>query len=133
MRLPLTHRSIMMLAVILLGACITACGTSISRETLLKQMLEGTAPLIVDVRSQGEYDTDHIPGSVYIPFYTIGSGLEQKGFSKDAPVALYCEHGPRAGIAGLSLFLSGYERVFSLEGHMKEWRNNEYPVEIKTH
>jgi rhodanese-related sulfurtransferase len=123
----------MMLAVVLLGSGVTACGTSISQEALLKQMLDGTAPLIVDVRSQGEYDTDHIPGSIHIPFYAIGSGLEQKGFPKDAPVVLYCEHGPRAGIAEFSLFLSGYERIFSLEGHMKEWRNNEYPIEIKTH
>jgi rhodanese-related sulfurtransferase len=122
-----------MLAAVLLGSGVTACGTSISRETLLMQMLEGTAPLIVDVRSQGEYDTDHIPGSVHISFYAIGSGLEQKGFPMNAPVVLYCEHGPRAGIAELSLFLFGYERVFSLEGHMKEWRNNEYPIEIKTH
>jgi rhodanese-related sulfurtransferase len=129
----LLNRFLMMLAVVLLGSGVTACGTSISRDALLKQMLDGTAPLIVDVRSQGEYDIDHIPGSVHIPFYAIGSGLDQNGLPKDAPVVLYCEHGPRAGIAGLSLFLSGYERVFSLEGHMKEWRNKEYPIEIKTH
>jgi rhodanese-related sulfurtransferase len=127
------NRSIMMLVVFLLGSGVTACSTGITREVLLKRMQEGAAPLIVDVRSQGEYDTDHVPGAMHIPFYAIGSGLEQMGFAKDAPVVLYCEHGPRAGIAGLSLFLSGYERVFSLEGHMKAWRNNEYPVEIKTH
>jgi rhodanese-related sulfurtransferase len=44
-------------------------------------------------------------------------------------VLLYCEHGPRSGIASFLLFLSGYENVYSLEGHMKGWRGNMFPVE----
>lgn len=102
-------------------------------EELLKRMQEGTAPLIVDVRSQGEYDRDHVPGAVHIPFYSISSGLRQLGYPKTDPVLLYCEHGPRAGFAGISLYLSGYEKVFSLEGAMKNWRKKEFPIEIGAH
>ena len=112
--------------------CVVGCATNISREDLLRQMQEGTAPLIVDVRSQGEYDRDHVPGAVHIPFYAIGSGLSVVGFSKKDPLVLYCEHGPRASIASFTLFLSGYERVYSLEGHMKGWRTKEFPIEIIT-
>jgi rhodanese-related sulfurtransferase len=45
---------------------------------------------------------------------------------------LYCEHGPRSDIAGFSLYLSGYEKVYSLEGAMKAWRKNEFPIEVIT-
>jgi rhodanese-related sulfurtransferase len=109
------------------------CAATITREDLLRQMQEGTAPLIVDVRSQGEYDRDHLPGAIHIPFYTISSGLSETGQSKNEPLVLYCEHGPRAGIAGVSLFLSGYDKVYSLGGHMKVWRKSSFPIEIISH
>jgi rhodanese-related sulfurtransferase len=109
------------------------CATGITRDDLLKLMQSEHAPLIVDVRSQGEFDRDHVPGAMHISFYSIDSGLRETGFSKKDPVVLYCEHGPRSGIAGLTLILSGYGRVYSLEGHMKGWRKNEFPIEIITH
>lgn len=117
----------------LVPTCVAGCAVSMTGEDLLKRMQEGNAPLIVDVRSQGEYDRDHVPGATHIPFYSISSGLKQLGHSKADPVVLYCEHGPRAGIAGISLFLSGYDNVFSLDGHMKNWRKKEFPIEIVTH
>ncbi len=106
------------------------CATSVTRDQLLHQMLEGQAPYIVDVRSQSEYDRDHVPGAVHIPFYAINDGLAEIGFSKKDPVVLYCEHGPRASIASFMLFLAGYAKIYSLEGHMKGWRANEFPLEI---
>jgi rhodanese-related sulfurtransferase len=127
------NRDTTILFTLFLCTAITACGTGIARDALLRQMQTGNAPLIVDVRSQEEYDRDHLPGAVRIPFYSIGSGLQQAGFLKKNPVVLYCEHGPRAGIAGFTLFLSGYEQVYSLEGHMHTWRSHEYPIEIKNH
>jgi len=109
------------------------CATGISREALLEKMKGEPAPFIVDVRSQGEFDKDHIPGAVHIPFYSVSSGLSNIGISKKDLLILYCEHGPRSGIASLTLFLSGYEQVYSLDGHMQGWRNNAYPIEVITH
>ena len=116
-----------------LAIICAGCASTITRDDLLRQMQEGTAPLIVDVRSQGEYDRDHLPGALHIPFYTINSGLVELGHSKNEPLVLYCEHGPRASIAGFALFLSGYDTVYSLEGHMKGWRKNSFPSEIVSH
>ena len=115
---------------LILTVAVAGCATGISRTDLLKEMQEGTAPLIVDVRSLGEYDRDHIPGAVHIPFYSISSGLRDAGVSSKDPLVLYCEHGPRAGIAGFLLFFAGYGNVYSLDGSMKGWRKKEYPVEI---
>ena len=118
---------------LIIGAPVAGCATNITREDLLKQLQSDAPPLVADVRSQSEYDRDHVPGAVHIPFYSIGSGLKELGYPKTDPVVLYCEHGPRSGIAGFSLYLSGYEKVYSLEGSMKGWRKNEFPIEIITH
>src|SRR6185369_2277834 len=108
---------------------LCGCATAIARADLQKKLLESPAPLIVDVRSEGEYSADHIPGAVHIPFYSIGSGLKLLSIPKEKPVVLYCEHGPRAGLAGISLYFQGFEKVYSLDGHMKGWRESGLPVE----
>jgi rhodanese-related sulfurtransferase len=117
----------------LLVAVVCGCATGITREELLKKLQAAPAPLVVDVRSQGEYDKDHIPGAVPVPFYSILSGVKKTGLAKKDPVVLYCEHGPRSGIASLTLYLSGYEQIYSLDGHMKGWRANGFPIEVITH
>ena len=125
-------RIITILAITLV--CIsTGCATGISREALLEKMKADSAPFIVDVRSQGEFDKDHVPGALHIPFYSVSSGLKKIGFSKKDLLVLYCEHGPRSGIASLTLFLSGYEQIYSLDGHMQGWRKNAFPIEIISH
>ncbi len=111
---------------------LIGCAAGITRDELLRQLQTENPPLVVDVRTQGEYDRDHVPGAVHIPFYSIRSGLSRAGFPKKDPVVLYCEHGPRAGIAGFTLLLFGYDEVYSLEGHMKGWRTREFPIEIIT-
>jgi rhodanese-related sulfurtransferase len=128
----MNNRIVLTSLALLLGIGASACATSITQDDLLRQMQEGTAPLIVDVRSQGEYDRDHVPGAVHIPFYSIGSGLKTMRFSKKDPLVLYCEHGPRSGLAGFTLFLSGYKKIYSLEGAMKGWRKSGFPIEIST-
>jgi rhodanese-related sulfurtransferase len=105
------------------------CATAITQSDLHRKMEEKTPLLIVDVRSKGEYDRDHIPGAVHIPFYSIASGIKASEYSGNAPIVLYCEHGPRAGLAGMALILRGYDRIFSLEGHMKGWREKGWPRE----
>lgn len=107
-----------------------ACSAGISRDDVLSRMQDGTKSLIVDVRSQTEYVRGHLPGAVHIPFYAVASTLPQMQYPKKGEIVLYCEHGPRAGIAGLLLHFSGYDAIYSLEGHMKGWRQNQFPIEI---
>jgi rhodanese-related sulfurtransferase len=122
-------RRCLQISVVLMLASLVGCAAAITRENLLQNMQERPAPLIVDVRSRGEYEQDHIAGAVHVPFYAIGSGLKQRGVSKKDTVVVYCEHGPRAALAGMTLYFSGYERIFSLEGHMQGWRAKGLPME----
>jgi len=107
------------------------CAEHIERAELLAQIRAGTPPEIVDVRTRGEYETSHVPGAVHIPFYAIVSGAEELpgASSEDEPVVLYCEHGPRAGLARAQLWLVSERPVRFLEGHMKAWKADGLPVE----
>jgi hypothetical protein len=43
----------------------------VARTDLLAQIEAGTPPPIVDVRTDAEDTTSHVPGAVHIPFYTM--------------------------------------------------------------
>lgn len=110
---------------------MSGCADSIARAELLQQIESGTAPLIVDVRSQGEYEASHVPGAVHVSFFTMLGAAERIEESGDQsqPVVVYCEHGPRAGIARAQLWLASDRPVLFLEGHMLGWKQDGYPVE----
>jgi len=127
-----THRAEVRRIVLALGLLLaTGCAGHVARQDLLAQIESGTPPPIVDVRSQGEYDTSHVPGAVHIPFYSLLAQREQIPAPAQAgqPVVLYCEHGPRAGLARAQLWLAGVGPVAFMEGHMIAWKRDGLPVQ----
>jgi rhodanese-related sulfurtransferase len=42
--------------------------TTITPQALATQLEGGHAPLVVDVRSQAEFNQGHVPGAMHIPF-----------------------------------------------------------------
>lgn len=98
-------------------------------DELLASIETGTAPVIVDVRTQGEYDSGHVPGAIHLPFYSVWTNHAQIDASKGKPVVVYCEHGPRAGIAKFGLWTVGFEKILYLDGHMAAWKERGLPIE----
>ena len=92
-------------------------------------MNSGNAPTIVDVRTESEYESGHVPGAIHLPFYSVWTRHDDiKGSSKDR-VVVYCEHGPRAGLAKFGLWTMGFENIVYLEGHMSGWKEQKLPME----
>ena len=110
------------------GLCL-GCADPVGRSELAARIEAGEAPAIVDVRSEGEYREAHVPGAVHIPFYALLSRQDRLPASEGEPIVLYCEHGPRAGIARAQLWLAGVGPVRFLEGHMSAWKEDGLPVE----
>lgn len=110
---------------------MAACADEIKREALLERINEGSAPPIVDVRSRAEYDASHVPGAIHIPFYAILGGSETlpTPAEQGQPIVIYCQHGPRAGIARAQLWFVRDEPVRFLEGHMSAWQRDGLPIE----
>ncbi|MGD1906063.1 MAG: rhodanese-like domain-containing protein [Leptolyngbyaceae cyanobacterium] len=104
----------------------------IAPETLLSQLDNQEAPLILDVRSEAEYNKGHIPGAIHISHRDLPDRLEELAAFKAQPVILYCEAGVRAGIAETTLVDAGFQQVIHLAGDMQEWRRREFPVESRS-
>ena len=107
------------------------CAERMARQELLSRIEAGTAPTIVDVRSHSEYRASHVPGALHVPFYAMLGGVDSlpAGASSDEPIVVYCEHGPRAGIARAQLWFASDRPVRFLEGHMTAWKGEGLPVE----
>lgn len=68
-------------------------------------------PLVVDVRSPGEFASGHVVGSVNLP---LGELVEQAGSvlqQRDAPMILCCVSGARSDMAVQWLRAQGYTQV----------------------
>lgn len=99
----------------------------ISADTLLSAPPDRTS--ILDVRSEQEYASGHVPDALHVPHDELAERLPELGLSKENPVVVYCERGPRAGRAADILLAAGYRDVRHLEGHMSAWRDSGRPIE----
>ena len=117
-----------------MSTTLSSCASS-SRVTPqeLFGLIEGqSAPLILDVRSTWEYNSGHVPGAVHVPFYLTGFRKKSMPNDKGTPIVVYCEHGPRAGLAKLGLKIRGVSDVRYMKGHMQRWRKLELPLETQS-
>ena len=76
--------------------------------------------IIIDARTQEEYDQGHIPGAVLIPEYEIANRAENELPDKDQLILVYCRSGRRSKIAAEELVKLGYTNVKEFGGII-EW------------
>jgi phage shock protein E len=68
-------------------------------------------PLIIDVRTVGEYQQEHVRQSVNIPYDEIAGRIAAFAPDRDARIVLYCRSGRRSGIAEQTLRQLGYRQI----------------------
>jgi rhodanese-related sulfurtransferase len=87
----------------------------------LKALIDaGTAPRIIDVREDWEYEQDHITGE-NIPMGDIMADPSMVG-DKDQKLIICCRSGGRSGGVTQTLTGSGYSDVTNLAGGMLAWK-----------
>lgn len=85
-----------------------------------KARMEANPDLILlDVRTQEEYDDGHIPGAVCLPSDMIEEGMPFS-FDKDAEILLYCHSDKRSAEAASRLRAMGYTNVSDI-GCILDW------------
>ena len=72
--------------------------------------------IIIDARTQEEYDEGHIPGAIMIPEYEIADRAEKELPNKDQLILVYCRSGRRSKIAAEELVKLGYTNVKEFGG-----------------
>ena len=72
--------------------------------------------IILDVRTQEEYDEAHIPGAIVIPHEEIAEKAEEVLTDKDQMILVYCRSGRRSKIAAEALVELGYTNIYEFGG-----------------
>ena len=72
--------------------------------------------IIIDARTQEEYDQGHIPGAILIPEYEIADRAEKELPDKDQLILVYCRSGRRSKIAAEELVKLGYTNIREFGG-----------------
>ena len=88
----------------------------ISPQEAKKLMETETDYIIIDARTQSEYDEGHIENAIMIPEYEISDRAEKELPDKDQLILVYCRSGRRSKIASQALVDLGYTNVKEFGG-----------------
>ena len=76
--------------------------------------------VILDVRTQDEFDAGHIENAILLPDYEIAEKAESVIADKAQTVLIYCRAGRRSEAAAKELIDMGYTGVFDFGG-IEDW------------
>lgn len=106
---------------------LTACGqnkenaqgagyVNITAEQAKEIMDTQEGYIILDTRTQEEYDESHIPGAILIPYDEVTERAEGVLTDKDQLILVYCRSGRRSKIAAEALVKLGYTNIKEFGG-----------------
>ena len=114
---------LLLLAVMMLTACGQdkendkgAVYVNITAEEAKQIMDTEEGYIILDVRTQEEYDEGHIPGAIVISHEEIAEKAEEVLTDKDQLILVYCRSGRRSKIAAEALVELGYTNIKEFGG-----------------
>lgn len=92
-----------------------------------KSLIESKPSLIIlDVRTQDEYDRGHIEGAILIPVDALGNRLDK--LSKNDELLVYCQTGNRSSNAVNTLQMNGFTKIFHMKDGITAWTQAEYSI-----
>jgi len=97
-------------------------------EEVKKKMDGGGKFVLVDVREEGEFAKDHLPGAIHLGKGIIERDIEARVPDLNAEMVLYCGGGFRSALAADNLQKMGYTNVISMDGGIRDWREKGYPL-----
>lgn len=98
----------------------------ITAQALADQRDGINPPVVVDIRSEKEWQSGHIDGSVNIPLNHLRERTAQLPASE--PFVVHCEGGYRSAIAVSLLEQAGFDNAMDLVGGFKAWKASGLPV-----
>jgi rhodanese-related sulfurtransferase len=101
-------------------------GQSVGPMDAVRLLNQGA--LVLDVRSQAEFDSGHILDAKHVPQDQLASSAEALKKYKDKVVIACCESGMRSGAAARVLQAQGFTKVVNLKGGLQAWRSENLPL-----
>ena len=114
---------LILLLLLMLSGCTNAVPSNeagsyrrITTQEAMEMMNRETNYIILDVRTQAEYDAGHIPDAVLVPNETIGTEEISQLPDKDQLIMVYCRSGNRSKQASEKLVKLGYTNIVEFGG-----------------
>lgn len=82
--------------------------------------------LILDVRTEEEWDSGHVDGAVLVPLSELENRVGE--LDKSRKTIVYCMIGVRSPRASMILIDAGFQHVYNMTGGIDAWKEAGYPV-----
>ena len=113
----MTMRTSRLIGVLLLLLSLAACAPAdVDSPESVKRLID-SGVLVVDVRSEEEFQSGHLEGALNVPHTEIEENLAVFGADKEKPIVVYCRSGRRSGIAKEVLEKNGFTSVHNGGGY----------------
>ena len=87
--------------------------------------------IMIDVRTEQEWDNGHIDGAIHIPLKNLSKDINKYTVSNNEEILLYCRSGNRSGKAKLILEELGYTDIINIGGIEDASKNLDLKIVIK--
>ena len=101
-------------------------GAEVTAADVKRELDQGKALLLLDVREPHEYEITHVDGATFIPLGELPARLKE--LDDHADIVTYCHHGARSLKALEILKAAGFAKVRSLRGGIDAWAVNVDPA-----
>lgn len=122
----------LVLLVLLLRTYISPGGAKNVTAAQAVQLINHNDALLLDVRTQDEFQKAHILNAVNIPLGLLDSRIGEIQDRKDRPVVVVCQSGNRSQQAARTLKKYAFDQIHNLSGGMLSWQQANLPVESGT-
>lgn len=95
----------------------------LSQEEWSEQLKNDNDAVIIDVRTDAEFEEGYIPGAIQIDIYNGAEFLGQvKELDPEKNYYVYCRSGGRSAQACMLLNSVGVANAYNLKGGIMEWK-----------
>ena len=118
-----TLKYILVVAFSIIFSCSLINSESINQMNSdeLIEFIELNDAVLVDVRTEDEYNSGYIENSLNIDYFSNAFSVNADKLDKSTPIILYCRSGKRSSMSANKISKLGFKEIYNLEGGILEW------------
>jgi len=105
----------------------SSSSTVITAKETRKMLASDSTIVLLDVRTQGEYDSERISNTPLFPVQSLEENISDLKKYKNNKIIVYCRSGNRSGMAVKILRQHGFNAV-NMQGGIIQWKAERFPT-----
>lgn len=108
-----------LVGLLLLAGCSANTGYTNVSVAEAKKMIEKKEVTVIDVRTEEEFASGHIPNAKLLPLQQLQDRLDE--LDKEHAYLIVCRSGNRSAQASEILANEGFSHIYNMNGGMNQW------------